>query len=427
MTNLIHVLRSLDAFPKTLDEFTVQTSRGACLSLGAIVTMLVLIVSELFFVLAVETTTELVVDDARLGELRINFDVRFPKTPCAGLSVDATDSSGKQRMHLEDHIWKKRLSRAGALVTIDEAHAIGGVVKHKLEFANRTDGADGEKAAAKAKCGDCYGAAASGRCCNTCDEVRDAYRSRGWSMPPVDTISQCNGVEAGFVAEVEQRLAAGEGCQMYGFLDVARVAGNLHFGPSHAFLRSQHRVVGSPLEFTHSAFDASHEIVRLGFGAKYPGQTNPLEVREPAGAAASAATKKKGVVFSKQGGGRGIFQYFIQVVPTEFVPLDFFGQLFGNNVIGTTPPRKKAIMTNTYSATRHFQKVESEMGGGVPGVHFKYDVSEIRARHVESRRSFSHFLTALCAIVGGVYTIVGLLDQAVHGCAEKRSGAILRR
>ena len=238
-SRLVRALRSLDAFPKTLDEFTVQTSRGACLSLGAIAMMVVLICSELLFVLAVETTTELVVDDARLGELRINFDVRFPKTPCAGLSVDATDSSGKQRLHLEDHIWKKRLSRAGALITIDEAHAIGGVVKHKLEFVNQTDGGEGEKAAAKANCGDCYGADVSGRCCNTCDEVRDAYRSRGWSMPPVDTISQCNGQEAGFLAEMVQRLAAGEGCQMYGFLHVARVAGNLHFGPSHAFLRAQ--------------------------------------------------------------------------------------------------------------------------------------------------------------------------------------------
>jgi len=421
MESILQRLRSLDAFPKTLDEFTVRTSRGACLSLLAVVTMLVLIISEAAYVLSAETTTELIVDTSRHGELRINFDVKFPKTPCVGISVDATDLSGKQRTHLEDHIWRKRLSSSGALITVDEEHAIGNVLQHKNEFANLTAAAQ-VTANAKAKCGDCYGAGAVGACCNTCDAVRDAYRSKGWSMPPLTTVVQCNGRDGngGFVETLEKRLAAGEGCQLYGFLDVARVEGKLHFGPSKSFLHAQHHV-GNGLAFTHRAFNAGHEIVKLSFGTgTYPGQRNPLE-EQRAHEKDSVATKShpRGAVrFSEQGKGMGIFQYFLKVVPTEYVPLP-----------SLMYPRGETVTACTYSVTRHFQHVVTASGRstGVPGVHFKYDVSEIKARHVVTRRSFSHFLTAICAIVGGVYTIVGLLDNTIHSLAERRSGAILQR
>lgn len=29
------------------------------------------------------------------------------------------------------------------------------------------------------------------RCCNTCDDVREAYRRRGWAFKTPDTIEQC--------------------------------------------------------------------------------------------------------------------------------------------------------------------------------------------------------------------------------------------
>jgi 7-cyano-7-deazaguanine synthase in queuosine biosynthesis len=40
-------------------------------------------------------------------------------------------------------------------------------------------------------CGDCYGGEKppSG-CCNTCEEVRDAYMRKGWSFTNADNIEQ---------------------------------------------------------------------------------------------------------------------------------------------------------------------------------------------------------------------------------------------
>lgn len=41
-------------------------------------------------------------------------------------------------------------------------------------------------------CGSCYGAEAEdGACCNSCEAVRAAYRTRGWVMPEYETVEQC--------------------------------------------------------------------------------------------------------------------------------------------------------------------------------------------------------------------------------------------
>jgi hypothetical protein len=41
---------------------------------------------------------------------------------------------------------------------------------------------------------------------------------------------------------------------------------------------------------------------------------------------------------------------------------------------------------------------------GLPGVFFMFDISPILVQLSEQRRSFLHFLTGVCAIVGGVFT-----------------------
>lgn len=40
-------------------------------------------------------------------------------------------------------------------------------------------------------CGSCYGAEKEpGQCCNTCQEVQEAYRSKGWAFGGADAIEQ---------------------------------------------------------------------------------------------------------------------------------------------------------------------------------------------------------------------------------------------
>jgi len=35
-------------------------------------------------------------------------------------------------------------------------------------------------------------------------------------------------------------------------------------------------------------------------------------------------------------------------------------------------------------------------------------------KYTEKRRSFSHFLTGVCAIIGGVFTVAGIIDSFIY-------------
>ena len=59
----------------------------------------------------------------------------------------------------------------------------------------------------------------------------------------------------------------------------------------------------------------------------------------------------------------------------------------------------------------HYTPFQRSTGGHLPGVFFNYELSPIRVRIEEKRRPFLHFLTRVCAIVGGVFTIMGVVDR----------------
>eukprot|EP00042_Codosiga_hollandica_P025895 m.118835 g.118835 ORF g.118835 m.118835 type:complete len:110 (-) comp52024_c0_seq1:137-466(-) len=93
-----------------------------------------------------------------------------------------------------------------------------------------------------------------------------------------------------------------------------------------------------------------------------------------------------------------MFQYFIKVVPTRYVKAN------GNEV-----------STNQFSVTLHQKKINHAAGdSGLPGVFFMFEPSPILVQLTETRRSFMHFLTEVCAIVGGVFTVAGMIDAFVY-------------
>ena len=95
---------------------------------------------------------------------------------------------------------------------------------------------------------------------------------KGWAFSNPEGIEQCE--REGFTENLKNQ--EGEGCNIYGYLEVNKVAGNFHFAPGKSF---QHGAmhVHDLMPFHTSKFNMSHTIAKLSFGADFPGVVNPLD------------------------------------------------------------------------------------------------------------------------------------------------------
>lgn len=48
------------------------------------------------------------------------------------------------------------------------------------------------------------------------------------------------------------------------------------------------------------------------------------------------------------------------------------------------------------------------------GVFFMYDLSPMMVQLTEHKKSLAHFLTGVCAIIGGVFTVAGMVDGMLY-------------
>ena len=373
-------LRSLDSFPKFRSDVSIKTHSGAILSFVSFSLIFILVTSEIVLYLSPTVSPSLSIDASRMEKLRINFDLTYPMITCSLLTLDVMDMSGGHQEEVEHTVHKKRLDKEGNDIGVALKDEIG---KTKVD-APEDVSEEGKKLKAKLSdpkyCGSCYGAELGpGDCCNTCQKVKESYNRRGWAFATFKAIEQCHDE----LAFNHAHITTGEGCHIFGYLEVNKVAGNIHFAPGKSIEQGQmhmHDAMG----LDPNQFNMTHTINHLSFGEFFPGMRNPLD-----------QVKR---VIPETG---SIYQYYLKIVPSKYHYHD-----------------GRVVQSNQYSVTEHNARVGGVDGNGLPAVFFYFDLSPIMVTMEEKSKPLFHFITQLCAIVGGVFTVSGIVDRILHSAVK---------
>ncbi|KAE8147628.1 endoplasmic reticulum vesicle transporter-domain-containing protein [Aspergillus avenaceus] len=415
----------LDAFAKTVEDARIRTTSGGIITIASLLVVLWLVWGEWMDYRRVVVLPELVVDKSRGEKMEIHLNMTFPRLPCELLSLDVMDVSGEQQTGVAHGINKVRLSSAAEGGRVIDVKALE--LHSEQEAAKHLD---------PNYCGDCGGVPApSGekRCCNTCEEVREAYAQQQWAFGKGENIEQCE--REGYAQRLDAQRQ--EGCRLEGVLRVNKVIGNFHIAPGRSFTSGNVHIHDLENYYETGLADAdkhtmTHIIHQLRFGPQLPDElsdrwqwtdhhhTNPLDDTQQTTDEAAYN-----------------YMYFVKVVSTSYLPLGW-DPLFSSAVHnsyessplgshGFAYGSQSSIETHQYSVTSHKRSL---MGGdasdeghkerlhaamGIPGVFFNYDISPMKVINKEARpKTFTGFLTGVCAIIGGTLTVAAALDRGLY-------------
>jgi hypothetical protein len=206
--------------------------------------------------------------------------------------------------------------------------------------------------------------------------VRSAFKSRGWPEKPADYVfQQCED-------EVYQLDPAqsGEGCQIEAKMHVRKVASTIHIGVGRYFKPERVQTTNHKELVRHLNF--SHQIHHLTFGVEFPGLVHVLNGR----------MKNHHTPPNSEH-----FQYDIHVIPTTY-----------------SQDGWDEIKSHQYSVTEYVKSIDQRARHQelvAVGMWANYDFTPFEVKVTKSRKSFMHFLTECCAILGGIFAFTGMLDN----------------
>ncbi|KEZ44299.1 Uncharacterized protein C24B11.08c [Scedosporium apiospermum] len=417
----------LDAFTKTVDEARIRTTSGGIVTIVSLIIVLYLAWGEWRDYRTIIIQPELIVDKGRGERMEIHLNVTFPKVPCELLTLDVMDVSGEQQHGIMHGINKVRLrpsSEGGGVIDVK-------ALRNENEVAIHLD---------PNYCGGCYGADAPPNaqkkgCCNTCEEVREAYARAGWAFGSGENVEQC---EREHYSEklMEQKA---EGCRIEGALRVNKVIGNFHLAPGRSFSNGHHHVHDLKNYWEPGPNNVKHDFTHIIHSLRF-GPQLPEDVTRKLGPNALPWTNHH---LNPLDGTRQDtsdsnfnFMYFVKIVPTSYLPLGWEKKV--RNIIQGDSASLGAlgaagdgsVETHQYSVTIHKRSLSGgndedheekfHAKGGIPGVFFSYDISPMKVINREQKsKTFTGFLTGLCAVIGGTLTVAAAVDRGLFEGATR--------
>jgi hypothetical protein len=176
---------------------------------------------------------------------------------------------------------------------------------------------------------------------------------------------------------------ANEGCRISGHFEVNKVSGNFHFAPGRSFDANNYHL--HDIRFLDGLhLDFSHRIHYLSFGEHHQKIVNPLDNTENKALSAERS-----------------FKYHTKIVAADFKFRD-----------------GKILHTNQFAVTQNENETKGDKAA-FPSVFFNYEISPMIVVYTEYKKPLTSFLTGVCAIIGGVYTVAAIVDAFVFHAERK--------
>ncbi|KAM7389568.1 hypothetical protein PAMP_023535 [Pampus punctatissimus] len=171
-------------------------------------------------------------------------------------------------------------------------------------------------------------------------------------------------------------LNRGDGCRFEGEFTINKVPGNFHVSTHSATAQPQNP-------------DMTHIIHKLVFGEK-------LQVQKVQGAfnALGGADKLSSNPLASH-------DYILKIVPTVYEDLS-----------------GKQRFSYQYTVANKEYVAYSHTGRIIPVIWFRYDLSPITVKYTERRQPLYRFITTICAIIGGTFTVAGIIDSCIFTASE---------
>jgi len=106
-------MSSVDFYRRVPRDLTEATSLGALMSILAISTMAILFFAETFAFLSTKTTTSIAIDENTQPQIRLNFNITMHDIHCDYVSVDVWDALGTNRQNVTKNVDKWQLDDDG--------------------------------------------------------------------------------------------------------------------------------------------------------------------------------------------------------------------------------------------------------------------------------------------------------------------------
>lgn len=174
------------------------------------------------------------------------------------------------------------------------------------------------------------------------------------------------------------------GCRVEGFVRVKKVPGNLVISAR-----------SGAHSFDASTMNMSHIVSHLSFGEKISPAVmrNMKRVLPYLGVSHDKLNGQAYIIHPGDSNADVTIEHYLQVVKTEVVMRSNREQLV------------------EYEYTAHSSLVHSI---NLPVAKFHFELSPMQVLITENSKSFSHFITNVCAIIGGVFTVAGILESILH-------------